>query len=133
MDLQFSERDRAFQKSVRTFVDEELPADLQERVRRGLKLKREDYVRWQRILSARGSLAEVLPSSLLDEFAQAAGGIEWRASSGRVHRFRVCSGAVSRESPSREPGEGLNPSIMEPLRDHPVYLALLEKYDVPFL
>lgn len=46
-----------------------------------------------RILPARGSLAEVLPLSFLDQFATAADGIEWRASSGRVHRFRVCSPA----------------------------------------
>ena len=70
-----------------------------------------------RILSARGSLADVLPPSLLDQFVPAAGGIEWRASSGRVHRFRVCSGAVSQDSPFREPGEGLTPALREPLQD----------------
>ncbi len=46
-----------------------------------------------RILPARGSLAEVLPPSFLDHFAMAADRIEWRASSGRVHRFRVCAAA----------------------------------------
>ncbi len=71
-----------------------------------------------RILPARGSLAEVLPSSLLGQFAPAAGGIDWRASSGRAHRFRVCSGAVSQDSPPGEPGEGLDPAVAEPLLDH---------------
>ena len=49
-----------------------------------------------RILPGRGSLAEVLPRSLLDRLATAADGIEWRASSGRVHRFRVCSAVPGR-------------------------------------
>ena len=71
-----------------------------------------------RILPVRGSLAEVLPSSLLDQFAPAASGIDWRASSGRVHRFRVSSGAVSQDSPPREPGDGLDPAVTEPSPDH---------------
>ncbi len=50
-----------------------------------------------RILPALGSLAEVLPPSFLDQFATAADDFEWRASSGRVHRFRVCP--AGREGP----------------------------------
>ncbi|MBI2828804.1 MAG: UvrD-helicase domain-containing protein [Acidobacteria bacterium] len=66
-----------------------------------------------RILPARGSLAEVLPSSFLDRFATAADSIEWRASSGRVHRFRVCSPAASLD-PS---GEGRTPAPSDPSDD----------------
>jgi ATP-dependent helicase/nuclease subunit A len=58
-----------------------------------------------RILPARGSLAEVIPPTFLDQFATAADDIEWRASSGRVHRFRVCSTAASLDPP----GEGRIP------------------------
>ena len=70
------------------------------------------------VLPARGSLADILPASLLDQFVPAADRIEWRASSGRVHRFRVCSGSVSQDSPARVPGEDLNPAVAEPLPDH---------------
>ena len=70
-----------------------------------------------RMLPARGSLAEVFPASLLDRFVPAADSSEWRASSGHVHRFRVCSGAVSQDSPPREPGEGLDPTVTESLLD----------------
>ena len=44
-----------------------------------------------RTAPGRGSLAEVLPHSLLDHFTAGAGGcVDWRALSGAVHRFRVC-------------------------------------------
>jgi ATP-dependent exoDNAse (exonuclease V) beta subunit len=39
----------------------------------------------------RGSLGDVLPSSLRETFSASAGVAEWRASSGSVHPFRVCS------------------------------------------
>ena len=70
-----------------------------------------------RILPARGSLAEVLPTSLLDLFVPAVDSSEWRASLGRVHRFRVRSSASFQDSSCREPGEGLTPALTEPLRD----------------
>ena len=45
-----------------------------------------------RVVPGRGSLAEVLPASLLLECAAGAQGrVEWRASSGAVHQLRVCS------------------------------------------
>jgi ATP-dependent helicase/nuclease subunit A len=43
---------------------------------------------------ARGSLAEVLPSTLQQLFAEALAsdsGVTWRASSGKAHRFRICT------------------------------------------
>jgi ATP-dependent helicase/nuclease subunit A len=69
-----------------------------------------------RILPARGSLAEVLPSSFLDQFATAAEGIEWRASSGRVHRFRVSSRAASLDPSS----VGHTPAPRDPSEDRAV-------------
>jgi ATP-dependent helicase/nuclease subunit A len=69
-----------------------------------------------RVAPGRGSLADVLPPSLLDRFVPAADGIEWRASSARVHRFRVCS-AVSEGAPSREPVEGTAPALTGPVQD----------------
>ena len=46
-----------------------------------------------RIVPGRGSLAEVLPPTLLDCFASAAAGlpVEWRAASGQLHAFRICT------------------------------------------
>ena len=54
MDLEFSDEHRAFQKKVRAFVAKNLPADIQEKVTGGLKLERDDFVRWQNILSKQG-------------------------------------------------------------------------------
>ena len=65
-----------------------------------------------RVLPGRGSLADVLPPSLLDQFVPSADAIEWRASSACVHRFRVCTGA-----PSREPAEGTAPALPGPVQD----------------
>jgi ATP-dependent helicase/nuclease subunit A len=49
-----------------------------------------------RVVPGRGSLAEVVPVSLLDSFsAPAEGAIEWRTSSGAVHRFLRCTSKSS--------------------------------------
>jgi len=42
-----------------------------------------------RLQPGRGSLAEVLPSTLVDQFAIVEGDVEWRPSSGAVHRMRL--------------------------------------------
>jgi len=70
-----------------------------------------------RVSPGRGSLADVLPPSLLGQFVPSADAIEWRASSARVHRFRVCSDAVSEGAPSREPAEGTAPTLTGPVQD----------------
>ena len=61
MDLQFSEQDRAFRQEVHDFMAQNLPDDLREKVRKGLNLKREDYVRWMRMLSEKGWLVPEWP------------------------------------------------------------------------
>jgi len=61
MDLEFSDEYRAFQQDVRGFLDENLPEDICEKVTRGLRLERDDYVRWQNILSAKGWLVPGWP------------------------------------------------------------------------
>jgi ATP-dependent helicase/nuclease subunit A len=43
-----------------------------------------------RVMPTRGSLAEVLPASLLERFAETGEAVQWPGSSGAVHRFRVC-------------------------------------------
>jgi hypothetical protein len=48
----------------------------------------------------RGSLAAVLPQTLVDQFAATGAVTEWRASSGLVHRFQIVrdSASATRES-----------------------------------
>ena len=67
-----------------------------------------------RIQPGRGSLAEVLPQSLLDRVAAQAAAttaVEWQASSGQVHRLQLCP--ADREGPPRnQSGQG---SLLEDL------------------
>jgi len=51
-----------------------------------------------RMVPARGSLGDVLPPSLVRQFEALADGGEWRASSGRLHRFRMCVAGASEDS-----------------------------------
>jgi len=61
MDLAFSPDEQAFRAEVRAFLDAELPDDLRHKVRQRQELEREDYLRWQRILHARGWIAGSWP------------------------------------------------------------------------
>ena len=54
MDLNFTEEERAFREEVREFLDKELPDDLRRKMIERRHLDKEDTVRWQRILNARG-------------------------------------------------------------------------------
>jgi alkylation response protein AidB-like acyl-CoA dehydrogenase len=54
MDLSFTPEEQRFRDEVRAFLDASLPADLREKVLEGLHVPKEDTVRWQRILHARG-------------------------------------------------------------------------------
>ena len=54
MDLHFTPAEIAFREEVRTFLREQLPADIAERVKSGLAVRAEDYTRWQGILHNRG-------------------------------------------------------------------------------
>ena len=55
----------------------------------------------------RGSLAAVLPQTLIDQFAATGDVIEWRASSGVAHRFHVV----------RDPGPGIRESLIPGSQD----------------
>ena len=77
-----------------------------------------------RLQPGRGSLAEVLPQSLMDLFAV---GDEWRAASGTVHRFHRCE-SLAVEQRTTEPGTTeprstesptTEPRIVEPLPSSP--------------
>jgi alkylation response protein AidB-like acyl-CoA dehydrogenase len=54
MDLSFTPEEQRFRDEVRAFLDASLPAGLRAKVLEGLHVPREDTVRWQRILHARG-------------------------------------------------------------------------------
>ena len=51
MDLNYSPEEKAFQLEVRDFLKENYPKDIQEKVAKGIALKKDDYVRWQKILA----------------------------------------------------------------------------------
>ncbi|HEU4372438.1 MAG TPA: acyl-CoA dehydrogenase family protein, partial [Telluria sp.] len=50
-----------FRDSVRSFLDQNLPADLQQKVRKHLRMAKDDYVRWHRILAKQGWVAPGWP------------------------------------------------------------------------
>ena len=54
MDLNFSEEERAFRAEVRTFLAEALPDALRQKMIERRHLSKDDIVRWQRLLNARG-------------------------------------------------------------------------------
>ena len=57
MDLNYSPEEKAFQEDVRAWLGERLPADLVEKVKKGQRLGKEDYLTWHAILRERGYLA----------------------------------------------------------------------------
>ncbi len=61
MDLRFTGEEEAFRTEVRTFLANELPARLSNKVRDGLHLKKADMEQWHAILNQRGWLANHWP------------------------------------------------------------------------
>jgi alkylation response protein AidB-like acyl-CoA dehydrogenase len=61
MDLNYTSEDLAFRDQVRAFLDANLPADLQRKVRKHLRMSKDDYVRWHKILAAQGWVAPGWP------------------------------------------------------------------------
>ena len=64
MDFNDSAEDLAFRANARAFLEQNLPADLQHKVRKHLRLSRDDYVRWHRILATQGWVAPGWPVEL---------------------------------------------------------------------
>ena len=57
MDLSFTKEEEAFRDEVRTFLADNLPDDLAEKVRIGGELEKHDMERWHAILNEKGWLA----------------------------------------------------------------------------
>ena len=61
MDMEFPKALLDFQSEVRAFMEERLPGDLREKVRRSQRIGKEDHRRWQDILAEKGWLAYTWP------------------------------------------------------------------------
>jgi alkylation response protein AidB-like acyl-CoA dehydrogenase len=61
MDLNYTLEEESFRAEVRAFLAAELPADLQRKVNLGRRLRKDDWVRWQKILYGRGWGAGMWP------------------------------------------------------------------------
>ena len=61
MDLNYTDEDLAFRDSARAFLEQNLPADLQRKVRKHLRMDQDDYQRWHRILAKQGWVAPGWP------------------------------------------------------------------------
>ncbi|MBG6221296.1 MULTISPECIES: acyl-CoA dehydrogenase family protein [unclassified Janthinobacterium] len=61
MDLHYTTEETAFRDTVRAFLGTHLPADLQRKVRQHLRLAKDDYVRWHKIVAQQGWAAPAWP------------------------------------------------------------------------
>src|SRR5271168_4670809 len=61
VDLRLTEDEIAFRAEVRAFVRDNLPASIREKTVAGRRLSKDDYVRWTRILAAKGWAAPHWP------------------------------------------------------------------------
>lgn len=91
MDLSFSPAEMAFREEVRDFLADSLPADLAEKVRARRELKRDDYMRWQKILHAKGWAAPDWPAEY--------GGTGWSI----IQRYIFAQECVRAETPGLIP------------------------------
>ena len=61
MDLTYSDEERAFQAEVRAFVESEFPAELKHKIANNEVMERGDYIKWHKILYAKGWVAPAWP------------------------------------------------------------------------
>lgn len=69
MDLSFSPEENAFRDEVRDFIEKNYPAELKGKTRGSADLGREDYLKWHKILAAKGWVAPSWPEEW--------GGTDW--------------------------------------------------------
>ena len=61
MHLKLTDEEVAFQQEVRDFMQNKVPAEIKDKVERGVSLSRDDHVRWQKLLHAQGWMAPSWP------------------------------------------------------------------------
>ena len=61
MNADFTAEDLKFQKEVQDFLKAEFPQDIKHKVDNGIRLEKDDFVRWQKILNKRGWIAPNWP------------------------------------------------------------------------
>ena len=61
MDLNYTPEEESFRAAVRVFLAAELPADIRDKVNLGRRLRKDDLVRWQKILYRHGWGAGMWP------------------------------------------------------------------------
>lgn len=61
MNADFTTEELEFQKDVRNFLETEFPEDIKYKVDNGIRLEKDDYVRWQKILYKKGWVAPNWP------------------------------------------------------------------------
>jgi alkylation response protein AidB-like acyl-CoA dehydrogenase len=61
MELILTPEEQAFRNEVRAFIEAKLPADISHKVEYGLRLKRDDFIRWQKALFEKGWIAPNWP------------------------------------------------------------------------
>jgi len=64
MDLTYSDEERAFQAEVRAFVENDFPAELKHKIANSEVIERDDYVKWHKILYAKGWVAPAWPTEI---------------------------------------------------------------------
>jgi alkylation response protein AidB-like acyl-CoA dehydrogenase len=62
MDLRYTPEEETFRAEVQAFLAAELPADIRDKVRLGRRLRKDDMMRWQKILYRRGWGAGMWPT-----------------------------------------------------------------------
>lgn len=89
MNAEFTAEELAFQQEVRTFMENEFPAELRAKVDANIRLSKEETVRWQKILAEKGWAAPGWPVEY--------GGTGWTAT--QKYIFAVEMGLVGAPEP----------------------------------
>ncbi|HEU0222220.1 MAG TPA: acyl-CoA dehydrogenase family protein, partial [Paracoccaceae bacterium] len=91
MDLSYSPEERAFEAEVRSFLRENLPPTLVDKVRKSQHLTKADMEEWHRILAARGWLAPLWPKEY--------GGCAWTPVQRHIFEEEACAAHAPRVVP----------------------------------
>ncbi len=61
MNADFTAEELVFQQTVREFMEKEFPADIKHKIDNNIRLEKNDFVRWQKILNTKGWMAPNWP------------------------------------------------------------------------